>query len=225
MKVSVIIRTKNEEKTIGQLLEMLKKQTFKDFELILVDNASTDKTLEIAKKYKIDKLVHIPEGKFSHPKSLNDAIAKAKGELIVITNGHSVPVGNKWLENGIRNFEDPKVAGISGYWAGGHMPEFFKIRLVNANLSNTNSIIRKSLWEEYPFDEKFEGGEDYDWGVEMLSRGYKTIFDPKFSIFHYHVIGRDRRKLWAKFRDKAESKKRKTPLIHRFTYYLNKVIS
>lgn len=48
--VSIIIRTKNEEKYLGQVLEMIKRQTYRDFAIIIVDNCSSDKTLEIAKK-------------------------------------------------------------------------------------------------------------------------------------------------------------------------------
>jgi len=48
--VSVIITTKNEEKGIGRLVESVRKQTYKQAEIIIVDNYSTDKTIEIAKK-------------------------------------------------------------------------------------------------------------------------------------------------------------------------------
>ena len=50
-KVSVIIATKNEEKNIGRCLESIKKQTYPEIEIILVDNNSTDRTREIAGKY------------------------------------------------------------------------------------------------------------------------------------------------------------------------------
>jgi len=49
--VSVIITTKNEEKHIENLLQSIKRKTYKNIEIILVDNYSTDKTIEIARKY------------------------------------------------------------------------------------------------------------------------------------------------------------------------------
>ena len=49
--VSVIITTKNEEKHIENLLQSIKRQTYKNIEIILVDNYSTDRTREIARKY------------------------------------------------------------------------------------------------------------------------------------------------------------------------------
>lgn len=218
MKVSVIIRTRNEEKTISQLLEKLKTQSFQDFETILVDNNSIDKTNKIIKKYKIDKYIYIPEGKFSHPKSLNDAIAEAKGDLIAITNGHCVPFTNTWLEDGLKNFKDPKVAGVTGgYVYANEKPKLIKkVRLPIANLSNTNSIIRKDLWKKYHFDESLSGGEDYDWGLEMRGRGYKIILDPGFIVRHYHKITPKTRKYWAEMVDLINAKKRHKPLSQYF---------
>ena len=49
--LSIIIPTLNEEKYLPLLLESIKKQNFSDYEIILADAGSTDKTLEIAKKY------------------------------------------------------------------------------------------------------------------------------------------------------------------------------
>ena len=49
--VSVVITTKNEEKNIENCLRSIRSQTFKNIELIVVDNFSEDKTAEIAKKY------------------------------------------------------------------------------------------------------------------------------------------------------------------------------
>ena len=48
-KVSIIIRTKNEERWISKCLKAIRKQKFQDYEIILVDNNSNDKTVEKAK--------------------------------------------------------------------------------------------------------------------------------------------------------------------------------
>ena len=49
--VSIIIRTKNEERWIGQCLDAISKQTYKNFEIILVDNLSHDKTVDKANDF------------------------------------------------------------------------------------------------------------------------------------------------------------------------------
>jgi glycosyltransferase involved in cell wall biosynthesis len=50
-KVSVIIPAHNEENDIGKTLEALLVQDYKDIEIIVIDNASTDKTSEVARRY------------------------------------------------------------------------------------------------------------------------------------------------------------------------------
>ncbi len=114
LETSIIIRTKNEERYLEHVLLMLKKQTYKNFEIVIVDDNSTDKTLEIAKKYNC-KIVKIPEGKFNYPYACNFGIRESIGEYIVFLSGHSIPINTKWLENGLNNFKSEKVAGIYGY--------------------------------------------------------------------------------------------------------------
>ena len=60
-KASIIVRTKNEERWIGQCLSSIRKQTYKNFEIILVDNDSSDKTVEIASTFDIKLVKYSPE--------------------------------------------------------------------------------------------------------------------------------------------------------------------
>ena len=57
--VSIIIRSKNEEKWISHCLTMIHKQSYKNFEIILVDNLSTDNTIKIAKRFNVKKIIKI----------------------------------------------------------------------------------------------------------------------------------------------------------------------
>ena len=54
--VSIIIRGKNEEDWLGLCLKSIHEQTFKDFEVIYVDNESDDASIQIAKEYDVDKI-------------------------------------------------------------------------------------------------------------------------------------------------------------------------
>jgi rhamnosyltransferase len=199
-KVTFVIRTKNEARFIGKVLKYLFGQTYKNFEVIIVDSGSTDRTLAIAKKFPV-KIIKIKSSEFNFSYALNLGISKARGEIIGIISGHSIPISNSWLSDGLANFKDKKVAGVSGYYTeipiGYFWPFLGRLFLVpylkkksysQPWMTNTNALIRKKLWKEYSFDEKLPDCEDYDWAREMLARGYKVVKEPKFSIFHSHLL-------------------------------------
>lgn len=223
-EVSFVIRTKNEGRFIGKVLKLLLRQTYQNFEIIIVDSGSTDKTLGIIKNFPI-KLIEIKPQKFNYSFSLNIGIKEAKGEIIGIIGGHSIPISSTWLSDGLKNFKNRKVAAISGnytsvpvgYFSRGLGRLFFRPRQKKLNfdpwMTNTNALIRKSLWKEYPFDEKLPECEDYDWASEMIARGYNVIKDPKFNVFHSHfLLGRPgylaRKPSWEKICTLIEKRKR-----------------
>ncbi|MDH7477948.1 MAG: glycosyltransferase [Candidatus Bathyarchaeota archaeon] len=220
--VSILIRTRDVESFFKQLLLKLAGQTLQPCEVVVVDNFSSMEKLEemrkllsLAKKDFFDnnigfKLVPIRDKEFSHPYSTNVGVFLADSDLICITNGHSSPSSDMWLENGVYHFGDLKVAGVGGYftphedgtlweklvyYSWKKLNEISKAYVRDNFFSTIDCILRKSLWEEYPFDEKIPnqipyagkfGGEDYDWAIEMQARGYKIIVEPKFSLYHSH---------------------------------------
>jgi len=200
-EVSFVIRTKNEGKFIGKVLNLLQRQTYKDFEIIIVDSGSTDRTLEIIKKFKI-KLIKIKQNDFTYGYAINIGIKNALGKYICIISGHSLPISDTWLADGVDVMQDKNIAGISGYWTDfilGYYSRFlgrlvfmlpyFKFRTdYDVYLTNTNSLIKKEFWEKYHFDEKLEGSEDYDWAKEMTSKGYNILKYRPFSVFHSHFM-------------------------------------
>ena len=103
-EISIIIRTKNEERWIGHCLKSIYSQTFKSFEVILVDNESSDHTVKIAKRYKVDKILKIKD--FLPGKALNDGIRVSKGKFLVFISAHCIPKNNSWLANLRKNFEN-----------------------------------------------------------------------------------------------------------------------
>lgn len=222
--VSYVIRTKNEGRFIGKVLKLVYQQTFKDFEVIIVDSGSTDSTLEKIKKYPV-RLIKIKPKEFNYSYALNLGIKYSKGKYICIISGHSIVLSDTWLEDGLKNFEDLKVAGVTGYLSKNYLAfvnrafgkydfMFFDEKEFSVKtLTNTNAIIRQDLWEMYPFDEKLDGGEDYDWACEMLARGYEVIKDKKFSSFHSHIVlGRKPRLLekptWKKWTNEIDKRER-----------------
>jgi cellulose synthase/poly-beta-1,6-N-acetylglucosamine synthase-like glycosyltransferase len=119
LKISVIIPARNEEKNIEKLCKSLENQTFHNsfFEVIVIDDNSTDKTLSILrniqKNYQLDlKIIIQTEKKHFSPKknAITLGIQKAKGELIVCTDADCV-ASPFWL-NEIWNFYQEKNAKL-----------------------------------------------------------------------------------------------------------------
>ena len=109
--VSIIIRTKNEARWIASCLKSINNQNYKDFEIILIDNKSTDKTVSIAKEYGVN-IFTIDE--YLPGKALNFGIEKSSGDIIVCLSGHCIAKDNHWLNNLIKDLDNPKVAGVYG---------------------------------------------------------------------------------------------------------------
>ena len=109
-KASIIIRTFNEEDWIGHCLSAIKKQNFKNYEIIIVDNYSKDNTIKIAKSFNVKKIIKIK--KFIPGKALNLGSKAAKGEFLVYISAHCIPEKNTWLGSLISNFKNSKVQKI-----------------------------------------------------------------------------------------------------------------
>lgn len=206
MTVSVVIRCAGREKLFSGVLDCLLNQTVIPSEILIVmDFISEKETRCVSRRlesYSNSRLLTFKHEDFSHPYSANLGVASSKEELVCITNGHSLPTSLHWLESGLKHFEREDVAGVSGFFLpsdkGFGKRLFYLVEKQMKGIrwiSTINCIIRKSRWEEYPFDEnllniipetKKYGGEDYDWTLEMLARGYKIVLDPDFNVIHAH---------------------------------------
>ena len=63
-----------------------------------------------------------------------------------------------------------------------------KVQTLDSFFHNANSIIRRDLWEEIPFNENITNIEDRIWAQRMLHKGYKIIYEPEASVYHYHGV-------------------------------------
>ncbi|MEM3577074.1 MAG: glycosyltransferase family A protein [Candidatus Bathyarchaeia archaeon] len=224
-QVSVVIRTRDKERFLENLLERLAMQTLSPSEIIIVNNYSSEEERRFLENQVSEcfwnffrerknalKIIALSDAEFSHAYSTNLGVHAAENELVCITNAHSLPTSYHWLQDGARHFINPSVAGVSGFFLPHSEGKVFgnldkllyyfsqKFVLHQDWCSTINCIIRKSLWQVYPFDENLPkiipqtrryGLEDYDWSKEMIFRGYKIIVDPSFSVFHSHGKGVD----------------------------------
>jgi glycosyltransferase involved in cell wall biosynthesis len=202
--ISIIIRTKNEERWITQCLNAVFNQTLNNFEVIIVDDKSTDKTVEKANQFSIKSIISYKDNRYLPGKALNIGIEEAEGDFVVCLSGHCVPHGARWLENLWKNFKEADVMGVYGR----QEPMPFtpdadkrdlaiafgldrKVQEKDPFFHNANSMILRSVWEEIPFDEKVTNIEDRVWAKQILEKGYKIIYEPGAIVHHYHGIHQD----------------------------------
>ena len=202
-KCSIIIRTFNEERWISKCLNAIYDQTYKNFEVIIVDNLSKDKTISRAKEFNVEKIVEIKD--YLPGKALNLGIRESEGDYIVMISSHCIPVDKFWLENLVNTLEeDSDYAGVYGrqepmsFSSASTKRDLMlvfgldpKIQIRDGFFHNANSIIKKKIWNKYPFDEVTTNIEDRLWGQEMIHNNFKLKYEPEASVYHYHGIHQD----------------------------------
>jgi len=193
---SIIIRAKNEEAMLGETLRRLHTQTFRDFEIILVDSGSTDRTIEIARGFASVRVVQMPASDFTFGRALNLGCRHSRGDIMVFLSAHALPGTDRWLAKLLAPFEDHQVAGVWGAQARRPGAEPAP-RLVRQDLSgfhrniyfgfnNSNGAARKAIWERFPFHEGMPGSEDKEWAMRVLALGYTLVHDSEAFVYHRH---------------------------------------
>lgn len=206
-EISLIIRTHNEEKWIGECLRAIQAQTITSIEVVLVDNCSSDKTVEKAENVHPDlTLVEIDE--YLPGKALNKGIRASSGEYFVCLSAHCIPVNDRWLEHLRRNFDEyDDVAGVYGRQVPIESSDPIdkrdllrtfgpekRIQTQDSFFHNANSMVRRDVWDAHPFDEEVTNIEDQIWANEVLDEGYRIVYEPDAAVYHHHGInqGNDR---------------------------------
>jgi len=199
--VSIIIRTKNEENWISICLNKIFQQTYKNFEVIVVDNFSKDKTVQKAKEYKV-KIVKIKQ--FLPGKAINLGVSKSNGEIIVCLSAHCIPTKDTWLSELIKDVNLKNIAGVYGRQEPYSFSSVFdkrdlltvfgldkKVQKKDSFFHNANSCFLRKTWKKFKFDPKVVSIEDRLWGERVIKKGFKIIYNPKASVFHYHGINQN----------------------------------
>lgn len=200
LKVSVVIPVYNGEKTLGSCLESVLNQTYADYEVIVVNNNSTDKTRDIIKECQIEneKVQYVFEGYRSRGAARNAGIKAVKGEIVAMTDSDCI-VPPEWLSEltgPIISGDETVVVGsdsdvIRTYWTKNiqkSMSEFMKRNLNKGYISHIdtkNLAIKTSLIKELMFDPKLHHLEDFDLFLRIRKKA-KVRFLPSVFVGHNH---------------------------------------
>tara|TARA_B100000003_G_C10855150_1_gene340706 strand:+ start:23 stop:712 length:690 start_codon:yes stop_codon:yes gene_type:complete len=185
--VSVLLSTYNSEESIGESIESLLSQTYKNLEILISDDGSTDSTKEICKKFQLkDERILFSSNKknIGLTKSLNNLAQKASGSLIARHDADDISLPYR-IEEQIEFMKKKKLdavttrslvkqnnkkrPGISFY-----IPDKLLINRKNPFIHGT-LIIKKNVFQEIGYyDERFYYAQDYKLFYDLLNKGYKV---------------------------------------------------
>ena len=165
--LSIIIPTLNEEKCLPFLLEAIKKQTFKDYEVIIADAGSNDKTLEVAKSFGCK----ITSGGLP-AKGRNEGTKIAQGDTFLFMDADNIYLPENFLEQLTAEFKKRNL-GVATFpiYPNGNLFDKFAYGFYNlwVQLSQkflphaTNSaIVKREIHQKVGgFDEEIKIAEDH----------------------------------------------------------------
>jgi rhamnosyltransferase len=196
-RVCVIMRTKNSDWVVDRALSALFSQTYADFELIVVDSGSTDRTLEIVQQYPC-RLIEIEPADYFPGAVLNSAIEQTNGDIVVFQNSDTVPLSQHALSHLVAAFDDPDVQAAFGRQIPRPEAEDWVRRDYDSSfpanqpappwltLSLPFAAMRRDAWESHSFYEDAWASEDTEWGHWAEQNGLVIRYVPEATVMHSH---------------------------------------
>ena len=212
--VSVIIPNFNGEELLKDCLTSLKNQSFKEFEIILVDNNSTDNSLEyIENNFPKVRIIKLNKN-FGFAKSINQGVKASKAKYVVFLN-NDTEVEKNWLKNLVEcvdnhpevisvnskllNFYNRKIIDGMGIlinevgqarsigWQQEDSGQYEEEQYIFGATGGASLFIREDFINLGMFDENyFMYSEEVDFAFRAQFLGYKSIYYPKAVVFHKH---------------------------------------
>ncbi len=193
--VSVIIPVYNGEKYVAYALESVFKQDYQPFEVILVDDGSTDRTAQIIGKY--DNVQYIYQSKQGVSSARNKGIAASRGEIITFLDSddywptNRLTVTTRYLD---RHSEVGYVLGRQMMFveSGCAVPAWVKAEWLTEpqDASNTGVLVARRVTFDCvgSFNKDYKGGEDTEWLVRASEAGIPMARLPEV-ILHRRIHG------------------------------------
>jgi|SRR5579862_4356857 len=194
-KISVIIPALNEANYIADCLTALAAQTFKPFEIIVIDNNSADETAIIAAGFPGVKVLHEP--KQSRFLATHKAFLAAKGNIIARTDADSRPDPD-WLASISKALSPGTLSALTGPFYYHDLPfssvikkgeAYMRAKAASRSVNNmflagANMAILKKDWQEV--EPKLCGRsdmhEDIDLAIHLQDMGKKIGYDPAMRV-------------------------------------------
>lgn len=200
-RVSVIIPAYNAETIIRECLSSLINQSIRrdKYEIIVVDDGSTDRTNDIAKEFGARVLYQKNAGPAA---ARNRGAQEAESDILLFIDSDCIP--NKgWIEKMIEPFSNPEIVGVQGIYMS--KQKNIIARLVQTEIEHRYSLMQRSKYIDFigtyaaaykkniflkmgGFDISFPmaSGEDTDLSYRLSQNDYKMVFNPQAIVYHKH---------------------------------------
>lgn len=211
MDISIIIPTLNAEHEIEALLIALDRQSIQPDEILVVDSASEDKTIELVQKHKRVRLLEIDRQDFNHGTTRDIALNESSGDFVCFLTQDAVPASDDYLKRLVAPMvEDSNIALVSGRQLPKANARRFEQLVRDFNYPDTPSVRSKGDLEKLGIKTFFAsdacsayrrtaylecGGfdhvntnEDMLMAAKFIASGMKVAYEPRAEVYHSHNL-------------------------------------
>ncbi len=196
-EVTVLMPVKNGEKYVKEAIDSVLRQSFEDWEFLIVDYGSTDRTVSIIRCY-VDARIRLMEQKSDVVEALNTGLAVSKGEFIAQMGADAVMHSERIRIQHKRMRQNPDIS-ICATWTkpfredgsllppfqygSGYVPHFI-LRMLKGNLLIHPSVmLRKSFFDRHELRyQNYTQAEDYKLWFEVAKAGGKIFVEPQLLL-------------------------------------------
>jgi glycosyltransferase involved in cell wall biosynthesis len=188
IKVSIVTVVFNGEKFLEQTIQSVLNQTHKNIEYIIIDGGSTDKTIDIIKKYQ-DRLAYwVSEKDCGIYDAMNKGILKATGELVGIINSDDFYSDNTSIENIVMAYQNNDAPDVMYGKMKFFNPETNQYKIIypsiltlksDMTLNHPTCFLKTELYKSKMFDINFKICADYDLILFFYTNGKKLLYVDK----------------------------------------------
>ncbi len=180
--ISVVMPVYNGEKYLREAIDSILNQTFTDFELLIINDGSSDSTEKIIQSYHDDRIVYIKnEQNLGLIKTLNKGLDLAKGEFIARMDQDDISSHERFTKQ-IALFEKNPEIGVCGTWftlfRENHEDRIIKhpehndsIKiglLTSCFIGHPTVMMRKKAIENYRYDVNYQAAEDFELWTRLI---------------------------------------------------------
>lgn len=204
--VSIIMPAYNAEKTIAESIQSVLNQTFRDWELIIINDGSVDKTSAIVQNYKDPRIILLEQQNSGVAEARNNGIKNASGKMIAFLDSDDLWLATK-LEKFMSYVDQCNFIGLM----------YSKMRFFNDNLENSVAynpweafdesnpyyhlllvdyvptltvMVNKEIFDDVGlFDKTFFGTEDWDMWIRIVHKYPIALIDEELSLYRNHASG------------------------------------